>query len=95
MNDSTLSPVVSARTSSQNPWLEVRDISKHFGGVNALNGVSLNIRRGFVHGLIGANGAGKSTLVRCLAGVVSPDSGEVLVDGHPVVIADPHLSTKK
>ncbi|HUW79019.1 MAG TPA: sugar ABC transporter ATP-binding protein [Candidatus Nanopelagicaceae bacterium] len=90
MNDSTLSPVLSARTSSQHAWLEVRDISKHYGGVYALDGVSLAIRRGFVHGLIGANGAGKSTLVRCLAGVVSPDSGEVFIEGKPVVIADPH-----
>jgi ribose transport system ATP-binding protein len=94
MNDSTLSPVVSARISSQNPWLEIRDISKHFGGVQALSGVSLSIRRGFVHGLIGANGAGKSTLVRCLAGVVSPDSGEVLVEGQPVIIADPHQAAE-
>jgi ABC-type sugar transport system ATPase subunit len=56
-------------------------MSKQFGGVYALKDVDLDIRRGEVHGLVGANGAGKSTLIRCLAGVTTPDHGSVSVDG--------------
>jgi len=82
-----------SRTSSQESWLEVRDLAKQFGGVQALKGVSLTLRRGAVHGLVGANGAGKSTLIRCLAGVVIPDSGEILIDNHQVKIPDPHAAS--
>ncbi len=86
-------PVGSSRTSSQGHWLEVRDLAKQFGGVYALKEVSLNIRRGAVHGLVGANGAGKSTLIRSLAGVIEPDSGEILIDNKAVKIPDPHTAT--
>ncbi|HEX7404910.1 MAG TPA: sugar ABC transporter ATP-binding protein [Candidatus Nanopelagicaceae bacterium] len=82
-----------SRTSSQTPWLEVRDLAKQFGGVAALKDVSLSIRRGAVHGLVGANGAGKSTLIRCLAGVIAPDSGQILIENREVKILDPHAAT--
>lgn len=62
-------------------WLTVDGISKHFGGVQALRNVTLDLRRGEVHGLVGANGAGKSTLIRTLAGLVAPDDGSIVVDG--------------
>jgi rhamnose transport system ATP-binding protein len=67
-----------------------RDIVKSFGGAQALTGVSVEIRPGTVHALVGENGAGKSTLGKVLAGVVRPDAGEVLVDGQPVGFRSPH-----
>ncbi len=76
------------------PLLRVAGLSKSFGGAAALDGVSLDLEAGTVHGLVGANGAGKSTLVRCLAGLVRPDGGEVLLDGAPVTIADPQRATE-
>lgn len=69
--------------------LRVRGISKRYGGAVALSAVDLDIHRGEVHGLVGANGAGKSTLIRCLAGVVRPDAGEILVDGEAIELTKP------
>jgi ribose transport system ATP-binding protein len=71
------------------PFLRVRGLAKHFGGVQALKGVDLDVFQGQVHGLVGANGAGKSTLIRILAGVHAPDMGTISIDGKPVEIADP------
>lgn len=66
------------------PLLEVRDISKTFPGVKALDGVSLTLNRGEILGLCGENGAGKSTLMKILTGIYEPDEGgEVLFDGKP------------
>ena len=73
-------------------FLQVKGLSKHFGGVQALRGVDLSIIPGEVHGLVGANGAGKSTLIRCLAGIIQPDIGEMLLDGSPVRIPDPQVA---
>jgi Cu-processing system ATP-binding protein len=64
--------------------IEVRNASRRFGEVQALDGVSLAIGSGRMVGLIGHNGAGKSTLFKVMLGLVKPDSGEVLVDGEPV-----------
>jgi ribose transport system ATP-binding protein len=72
------------------PFLIAQDIVKSYGGVQALKGVSIDLRPGEVHGLLGANGAGKSTLIRVLAGLTRPDSGRILLDGQPVDIASPH-----
>jgi len=69
--------------------LELDNISKYFGGVIALNGVTLRLRRGEVHCLLGDNGAGKSTLIKTLAGVHRPDEGVYRVDGRPVAFASP------
>ena len=69
--------------------LEVRDVEKSFGAVRALNGVSFSVRAGEVMGLIGDNGAGKSTLVSCLAGIIKPDAGQILLDGEEVSISSP------
>ena len=68
------------------PFLVAEDIAKSYGGVQALKGVSLTLRAGEVHGLVGANGAGKSTLIRILAGLAQPDGGRILLDGAPVAI---------
>lgn len=69
--------------------IEVRNVSRRFGDVQALDGVSLAIGSGRMVGLIGHNGAGKSSLFKVMLGLVSPDSGDVLVDGTPV--AGPHF----
>jgi simple sugar transport system ATP-binding protein len=63
------------------PLIELRNITKSFGNVNAVDGVTMSIYRGEVVGLIGDNGAGKSTLIKVLSGVHKPDSGDILVRG--------------
>ena len=69
--------------------LEIRRLSKSFGRVEALRDVTYSARSGEVVGLLGDNGAGKSTLVKCLAGTIQPDSGEVVLDGKVVDIHNP------
>src|SRR5262245_51013412 len=69
--------------------LAVHDLVKRFGGLTAVNGVSLEVRAGEVVGLVGDNGAGKSTLIKCISGVHQADEGEILVDGEPVRFAKP------
>lgn len=69
--------------------LELRSVSKHFGGVRALESVSVRIGAGSVHALVGENGAGKSTLGKVIGGVVTPDGGEVLLRGRPVRFRSP------
>jgi len=61
--------------------IEARDVSRIFGSIAALSGVSLAFRRGEVHGLVGANGAGKSTFLNIVGGVLTPSSGTILIDG--------------
>jgi rhamnose transport system ATP-binding protein len=74
------------------PLVELRGISKSYGGVQALAGVSFAIRPAAVHALVGENGAGKSTLVKILTGVVQSDEGELLIDGNPRRIGDPQTA---
>ena len=69
--------------------LQLDNVSKFFGPVIALNGVTLQLKRGEVHCLLGDNGAGKSTLIKTLAGVHAPDQGRYLVDDRPVRFASP------
>jgi branched-chain amino acid transport system ATP-binding protein len=64
--------------------LEVRDISKSFGGVHAVRGVTFDVREGEILGLIGPNGSGKSTLFNCILGQLTPTGGDVLVGGKSV-----------
>ena len=64
--------------------LELRNLSKSFGGTRALRGVDVSVLPGEVHGLLGENGSGKSTLIKILAGFHGPDEGELLIDGQPV-----------
>jgi inositol transport system ATP-binding protein len=69
--------------------VEMRDITKRFPGVLALDNVKFSLRPGIVHSLMGENGAGKSTLMKILAGVYTLDEGEILINGEPVTIASP------
>jgi rhamnose transport system ATP-binding protein len=69
--------------------LELEGIRKRYGSAEVLLGVSLALRDGEVHGIVGENGAGKSTLVRVAAGVVRPDHGQVVIDGKPLRSATP------
>ena len=71
------------------PIVEMRDINVAFGGVHAVREVSIDLYPGEVVGLVGGNGAGKSTLMRVLSGAHPADSGEVRVDGKPVLIKNP------
>lgn len=71
------------------PLVQMRDINVAFGGVKAVDGVSVDLRPGEVVGLVGGNGAGKSTLMRALSGAHKADSGEIFIDGQPVTISNP------
>jgi rhamnose transport system ATP-binding protein len=79
-----------ASDAGSRPILSVRDVSKAFGAVHALQSVSIDLYGGEVHGVVGENGAGKSTLVKIFGGVHPPDSGTLLnSDGHPLVLTGP------
>lgn len=72
--------------------LEMIGMSKDFPGVRALDNVTLKVRPGTVHALMGENGAGKSTLMKCLFGIYQPDGGEILLDGKKVTIPSPKVA---
>jgi ribose transport system ATP-binding protein len=74
---------------SQTPLVLIQDMKKSFGGVRALRGVSLEVRPGEVHALLGENGAGKSTLIKILSGVHSYDSGTIEISGKQVAFQSP------
>lgn len=71
------------------PLLELRSLSKHFGAVRAVDRVSLDVRPGEVHALLGENGAGKSTLMNLLFGLHRPDTGEIRMNGRPLTVHRP------
>ncbi|HVV53211.1 MAG TPA: sugar ABC transporter ATP-binding protein, partial [Polyangia bacterium] len=82
----TTEPEPSAGAAASAPLLEMRGIGKRFAGVTALRDVALTARAGEVLALMGENGAGKSTLMKILGGVQPPDTGEIRIDGRPVVL---------
>src|SRR5580692_2382787 len=73
----------------QQPFVVLDNLQKDYPGVRALRGVSMDLRRGEVHALVGENGAGKSTLIRILSGDVRPDGGTLSIDGEFVVFDGP------
>ena len=68
----------------ENVMLQMTDITKTFPGVKALDHVSLTVKRGTVHALMGENGAGKSTLMKCLFGIYAKDGGHIYLDGKEI-----------
>ena len=72
------------------PLLEIRDIAVHFGGIVALDGISLTIEEGQILGLIGPNGAGKTTLFNCVSRLYTPDRGDILFEGSSMLGRPPH-----
>jgi D-xylose transport system ATP-binding protein len=77
------------QTNETTPLVEMRNISIAFGGIKAVDGVSVDLRPGEVVGLLGHNGAGKSTLIKILSGAYKPDAGEIYVNGEHADIATP------
>jgi len=75
------------------PLLSLRGINKSFGPVHVLKDVDLDIYPGQVTALVGDNGAGKSTLIKCIAGIYTPESGEVIFEGNKVTIDGPRAAT--
>ena len=76
------------------PRLRLKGINKSFGAVRALTDVDFEVYAGEVVGLVGDNGAGKSTLIKAISGVGPPDSGEIFLEGQPVHITGPQVSTR-
>jgi ABC-type sugar transport system ATPase subunit len=75
------------------PLLSLRGIGKHFGPVQALVDVDLDVPAGEVTALVGDNGAGKSVLIKCISGIHRPDAGQILWEGHPVHLRSPRDSS--
>ena len=76
-------------SNSGTPLVELKDISIAFGGIKAVDRVSVDLNPGEVVGLLGHNGAGKSTLIKCLSGAYKADAGDVYINGKKVVINNP------
>jgi D-xylose transport system ATP-binding protein len=81
-------------TTAATATLDLKDVYKSFGSVEALRGVDFEVRDGEVMALVGDNGAGKSTLIKCVAGIYSIDSGEIRFEGKPVSIHGPKDAAK-
>ena len=75
--------------------LEVRDLSKHFGGIRAVEGVSFDVGKGSILSLIGPNGAGKSTFINVVSGIYAPDGGEVRFNGEDIGYLPAHAIAAK
>ena len=71
------------------PLLRMEGITKHYGGVRALEDVRFECHAGRIHAVLGENGAGKSTLIKIMSGVVQPDAGVIEFEGAPVTFPDP------
>ena len=89
MNASIQSPAPVLPVAKTAVGVETVSISMRFGGFTALDQVSIRIRPGSLHALLGENGAGKSTLVKCLMGFYRASAGQIIVDEHEVAIPDP------
>lgn len=81
---SKLEEALPSRQHTGDTLLELQDLKRHFGGVKAVDGVSMKVCAGQIHGLIGPNGSGKSTVVNVISGLYAPTSGEMLLQGKPL-----------
>ncbi|HEX7492347.1 MAG TPA: ATP-binding cassette domain-containing protein [Candidatus Limnocylindrales bacterium] len=84
--------VKAAPVAASSPLVEMRNIFVAFGGVHAVQDVTVDLRPGEVVGLVGGNGAGKTTLMRALSGARPADGGQILIDGQPVTIPNPRAA---
>lgn len=75
--------------------LDLKQVSRNFGGLQALSSVNMHVEAGKVTGLIGPNGAGKTTLINCISGLDHPSSGEITFQGHAIHDAPPHIITRR
>jgi branched-chain amino acid transport system ATP-binding protein len=90
----TRAPAVDGRGAA-GPVLQTEGLTVRFGGLTALNGVSMTVRRGEIRAIIGPNGAGKSTFFNCLTGVIRPTGGRILLDGEEITGLPPHRISQK
>ncbi|MBE9013036.1 ATP-binding cassette domain-containing protein, partial [Pseudanabaenaceae cyanobacterium LEGE 13415] len=90
----TATELSTLETQSFPPLLEVREMTKRFGTFTALDHVSMTLKPGTFHALLGENGAGKSTLVKCIMGFYAPNSGKVQLEGRDCSIASPRDAQK-
>jgi branched-chain amino acid transport system ATP-binding protein len=81
--------------SATSPVLATENLEKHFGGIAAVNGVSLAIEKGARHALIGPNGAGKTTVINLLTGVLRPTSGRILLEGEDITALETHHRVRR
>ena len=89
----SLLPPVAATPHGNGTLLTVRGLAKHFGGLKAVDGVDMAVRRGEIQALIGPNGSGKTTIINMLSGLYVPTAGEILLDGTNVTGRKPHVIT--
>ncbi len=89
MNSASTRAVVVAPAGHSAPALETRSLTRRFGGLTAVNGVSIRVESGTVHAVIGPNGAGKSTLVNLLSGDLAPSHGEIILEGTDITRLGP------
>jgi branched-chain amino acid transport system ATP-binding protein len=89
------SPVEIGRGGASAPVLRTEGLSKRFGGLNALNRINIEVKRGEIRAVIGPNGAGKSTFFNCLTGVLRPTSGRILLNGEDITGLSPHRISRK
>ncbi len=85
---------MSAQPSSKTPLLQLKNVSRHFGGLRVLEDVNLSVPANTIFGLIGPNGAGKTTVLNIITGLLPPSSGEVLFNGVSLVGKKPHKITQ-
>lgn len=83
-----------SETASLEPALEVRGLSKHFGGLKAVDDIGFTVRRGGIHALIGPNGSGKTTTLNVLSGLYRPTAGRVFLEGRDITALPPHGRTE-
>jgi len=91
----TAFPAGNGRGADASVLLRTEDLTRQFGGLTAVNKVSVTIRRGEIRAIIGPNGAGKSTFFNCLTGVIRPTSGRILFDGEDITGLPPHRISQK